>query len=493
MRDAGNSHREPRPGFDLELSQESYLSTRDSAMDAVLTVTAGDWDTGSRLVPDAAQVVLVDCSGSMSVPPTKIAAARAATAAAIDALRDGAYFAVVAGTATAQMRYPSAPPMARADARTKAEAKGITAGLVASGGTAMGTWLTLARELLDEHPTAVRHALLLTDGKNREDARHLDRVLAECAGRFVCDARGIGTDWEPKELRRIVEVLLGRADAGRAESELVEDFREITESVMGRVVPDVRIRVRLMPGTGLRFLRQVFPTGQDLTGQRIALDERTAEFSTGSWGGQDSRDYHLCLAVEHEGRPQEEDIQVAVVELASVVAGTTDAQRSGVPLPVVVHWTEDMVRSSRVDPKVAHYSEQAEIDRAVTAGCDAYDDGRPDEAAEEWGRAVRLAAESGNAEILERMRRLVSIRDAAGGVVTIKPGLQPLDLRRAAVGSNLSTRRQASREGTGRVPGPAGPDLTCPACGRVSPAGARYCACGQPLDERDTPDGGPRR
>jgi hypothetical protein len=175
------------------------------------------------------------------------------------------------------------------------------------------------------------------------------------------------------------------------------------------------------------------------------------------------------------------------------VAGTTDAQRSGVPLPVVVHWTEDMVRSSRVDPKVAHYSEQAEIDRAVTAGCDAYDDGRPDEAAEEWGRAVRLAAESGNAEILERMRRLVSIRDAAGGVVTIKPGLQPLDLRRAAVGSNLSTRRQASHEGAGRVPGPAGPDLTCPACGRVSPAGARYCACGQPLGERDTPDGGPRR
>jgi len=260
------------------------------------------------------------------------------------------------------------------------------------------------------------------------------------------------------------------------------------------VVPDVRIRIRLMPGTALLFLKQVFPTELDLTEHRTALDERTVEFSTGSWGGQDSRDYQLCLAVDHEGRPKEEDIQVAVVELASVVAGTTDAQPCGAPSPIVVYWTDDLVRSSRIDHKVAHFTGQAEINRAITAGCDAYDDGRLDEAAREWGRAVKLAVESGNAEILKRMRRLVDISDDAEGMVTVKPRLQLEDLRYAAVGSNISTRSRGPHKGADRVFGPVGQDRTCAVCGRVSPGNARYCGCGQLLSsEREEPDGGQGR
>lgn len=484
----------PQPGFDLEVSQERYLATSDRAMDAILTVAARDVKTGAGIVPEAAQVIIVDCSGSMSVPPTKIAAARRATAAAIDTLRDGAYFAIVAGTEKAELKYPSVPQMAKADAQTKAEAKAIAARLVAGGGTAMGRWLTLARELLDEHPTAIRHAVLLTDGRNRESAQHLYRVLDECAGRFVCDARGIGTDWEPRELRRIVEVLRGHAEAVRTESELAADFQQITEAVMGKVMPDVRIRVRLMLGTELLFLKQVFPTELDLTEHHTALDERTVEFSTDSWGGQDSRDYQLCLTADHEGRPKEEDIQVAVVELAAVVAGTTAAQRCGAPSPIVVHWTEDLDRSSRVDPQVAHYAGQAEINRAVTAGCDAFDDGRFNEAAQEWGRAVTLAAESGNAEILKRMRRLVDISDATGGAVTIRPELQPEDLRYAAAGSNISTRSPVSPDRTGRVSGPVGADRTCPDCQYLSPGTTTYCGqCGRLLGAHDEPGQGQPR
>lgn len=484
---------DPRPVFDLEVSQERYLSTSDKAMDAILTVAARV-QTGAGIVPEAAQVIIVDCSGSMSLPPTKIATARRATAAAIDTLRDGAYFAIVAGTEKAELKYPSMPRMAIADAQTKAEAKAIAARLVASGGTAMGTWLTLARELLDEHPTAVRHAVLLTDGKNQEGAQHLDRVLGECAGRFVCDARGIGTDWEPLELRRIVEVLRGHADAVRIRSELAADFRQITEAVMGKVMPDVRIRVRLMPGTGLLFLKQVFPTELDLTEHHTALNERTVEFSTGFGGGQDSRDYQLCLTVDHEGRPKEEDIQVAVVELASVVAGATDAQRCGAPSPIVVHWTDDLSRSSRVDPKVAHYTVQAEINRAVAAGCDAFDNGRLDEAAQVWSRAVRLAFECGNAEVLRRLGRLVDISDAANGVVILRPRLQPEDLLYAAAGSNISTRSLVSHDGTGPVSGPVGPDRTCPDCQYISPGNTTYCGqCGRLLGAHDAPgEGQPR-
>ncbi|MGH4014793.1 MAG: VWA domain-containing protein [Pseudonocardiaceae bacterium] len=485
---------DPRPGFSLTVNQEKYLSTSDSRMDAILRVAAQDWATRSRVTPEAAQVILVDCSGSMSVPPTRIAAARRATAAAIDTLRDGAYFAIVAGTDEAKLKYPSVRQLATANAQTKAEAKAVAAGLVASGGTAMGTWLTLARELLDSHPAAVRHALLLTDGKNREAPRRLEGVLDECAGRFVCDARGIGADWEPKELRRIVEVLRGQVDAVRVNAELAADFRQITEAVMSKVVPDIRIRVRLMPGTRLRYLKQVYPTEQELTAHRSALEVHTMEFSTGSWGSQDSRDYQLCLSLDQEGKAKEEETQVAAVELASVMAGPADTSRRGAPSPITVIWTDDLVRSSRVHPKVAHYTGQAEINRAVTAGCDAYDAGRLAEAGQEWGRAIKLATESGNAEILKRMERLVEIKDAAQGRVTIKPGLAPGDLLKAAVGSNISTRSPDSPAETSDEPGPAGPDRVCPNCQRISAGDVTYCGkCRRPLSAQDELDGGQRR
>lgn len=113
------------------------------------------------------------------------------------------------------------------------------------------------------------------------------------------------------------------------------------------VLPELRIRLRLMPGTGLRFLKQVFPARLDLTHRCRALDERTIEFSTGSWGGRESRDYQLCLDVDPNGRPRGEDLQVAVVELAAVVAGSTEAQRCGAPAPIIVHWTDGPARSSR--------------------------------------------------------------------------------------------------------------------------------------------------
>src|SRR2546428_3813469 len=105
---------DPRSLADLVVHQQSYLAAGSGVMDAILEVTARTPATGSGEAPEVAQVMLVDCSGSMLVPPTKITAARRATAAAIDVLRDGAYFAIVAGTEKAVLKYPSAPPMARA-------------------------------------------------------------------------------------------------------------------------------------------------------------------------------------------------------------------------------------------------------------------------------------------------------------------------------------------------------------------------------------------
>ena len=55
-------------------------------------------------------VIMVDCSGSMDYPPTKMRNARDATAAAIDTLRDGVAFAVIAGTHVADGGLPGQRP-----------------------------------------------------------------------------------------------------------------------------------------------------------------------------------------------------------------------------------------------------------------------------------------------------------------------------------------------------------------------------------------------
>jgi von Willebrand factor type A domain/von Willebrand factor type A C-terminal domain len=480
-------------GFGLEVSQNRYLSMSDTAVDAILTVTAGDGVAGGPAV--AAEAILLDCSGSMAAPPTKIAAARRAACAAVEALRDGTLFAIVQGTDHAEMCYPTTARMAVADATTKAEAKRQINRLAASGGTRMGTWLTLARELLAAHPSAIRHAVLLTDGQNmHETPEELDRVLAACDGHFFCDARGIGEDWDPRELHRIVTVLRGAADSVRADADLVGDFRALAQAAMAKVVPDARIRVTARRGTHVRQLKQVFPRELDFTGNPVRQPERENvwEFSTGSWAANESRDYQLSLGVERGERdPEGENLQVAMIELVARSAGADDTtERCAPPAPVLVHWTADVALSSRFDPKVAHYSGQAELHQAALAGFDAYDTGRLADAEREWGKAVRLATESGNTELLARLQRLIDVVDPARGRVRIKPGLSRSDLLHFGVGSIISRRFSADRPRERTPPIDDGSrsaeaDLPCtdPDCGRFLPGTFTFCVkCGNRVD-----------
>lgn len=474
------------PEFTLEVSQQPCLSTSDNVMDAVLTVTAGE--LGGNAATVAATAILLDCSSSMSVAVdaadpdteenTKIAAARAAAIAAIEALRDGTYFAVVRGTEQAEMCYPTTSRMAVADATTRAEAKDRINAMAAKGGTAMGTWLTLARQLFATTPGAIRHAVLLTDGQNvHESTGRLQQVLAECDGLFSCDARGIGADWDPHELRRIVGVLRGACDAVCAEAELVDDFRALTRAAMAKVVPDLRIRVTTAPGTDLRRLKQVYPREVDYTGNPVRHDGPMWEFATGSWAAHGSRDFQVSLRVRLDDRdPIGEDLGIAYVELVS--------KETADPLDVasvLVQWTTDPLLSSRFDPKVAHYQGQAELTRAILAGYDAFRDGKPDDAAREWGQAVRLATESDNTEAMNRLTRLVDVVDAANGDVRLRPDISQMNLISSAAGADISTRSGASGEPRPPVDHDA-PPVIAP-CGHQVPGNAMFCgACGHKVD-----------
>lgn len=132
--------------------------------------------------PDAAVVLMVDCSGSMDYPPTKMRNARDATAAAIDTLRDGTRFAVVAGTHVAKDVYPGNGQLATAKPGDQGPGEGGPApASSAGGGTAIGTWLRLADRLLGAAEADIRHGILLTDGRNEhESPEDLRAALDSC-------------------------------------------------------------------------------------------------------------------------------------------------------------------------------------------------------------------------------------------------------------------------------------------------------------------------
>src|SRR5262249_19102049 len=146
-------------------------------------------------------------------PRDKIRSARDATAAAIDCIRDGVSFAVIAGSHGADVAYPHDGHLITASEATRSDAKAAVKKLKAAGGTAIGEWLLAANDMFRAKGASLNHAILLTDGEDEgESADDLTRAIAACSGGFQCDCRGVGTDWRVSELRQIASELLGSVD-----------------------------------------------------------------------------------------------------------------------------------------------------------------------------------------------------------------------------------------------------------------------------------------
>ncbi|MGW2334256.1 VWA domain-containing protein [Streptomyces sp. NPDC001685] len=421
------------PRFSVDVYQNEYLPEGGSEVNAIVTVTSTGGGTLAG-VPgatrsagpdtDAAVALMVDCSGSMDYPPTKMRNARDATAAAVDTLRDGVHFAVIGGTHVAKELYPGGGRLAVADATTREQAKQALRRLSAGGGTAIGTWLRLADRLLSSADVAIRHGILLTDGRNEhESAEDLKAALDACAGRFTCDARGVGTDWEVKEVTSIASALLGSADIVADPAGLAADFTRMMENAMGKEVADVALRVWTPVGTTIRFVKQVAPTVEDLTGRRTEAGPRAGDYPTGSWGDE-SRDYHVCVEVPAAGLGQE-----MLAARVSLVVPQPDgsAQNLGAQGLVRAVWTDDMTASTSINPQVAHYTGQAELAQAIQEGLDLRKAGDIDGATAKLGRAVQLAGASGNADTAKLLAKVVDVVDVAAGTVRLKAKVAEAD------------------------------------------------------------------
>ncbi|MFC9289406.1 VWA domain-containing protein [Streptomyces sp. NPDC057052] len=423
------------PRFAVDVYQNAYLPEGGREVNAIVTVTAtGGGTVGTGVAaphlyapgegPSAAVVIMVDCSGSMDYPPTKMRNARDATAAAVDTLRDGVHFSVVGGTHVATEVYPGGGRLAVADPTTREQAKQALRRLSAGGGTAVGTWLRLADRLLSTADVAIRHGILLTDGRNEhESPEDLKAALDSCAGRFTCDARGVGTDWEVKEVTAIASALLGTADIVADPAGLAADFTRMMETAMGKEVADVALRLWTPAGAAVRFVKQVAPTVAELTGRRTESGPRSGDYPTGSWGDE-SRDYHVCVEVPAAGIGQE--MLAARVSLVIPEPGGT-VRNLGAQGLVRAVWTDDMTASTSINPQVAHYTGQAELAQAIQQGLDLRKAGDMDGATAKLGRAVQLASASGNADTAKLLAKVVDVVDAPTGTVRLKAKVAEAD------------------------------------------------------------------
>ncbi|MCX2927621.1 vWA domain-containing protein [Streptomyces sp. NEAU-W12] len=431
------------PRFSVDVYQNEYLPEGGREVNAIVTVTAtGGGTVGSAVAaphlhtpgegPSAAVVLMVDCSGSMDCPPAKMRNARDATAAAIDALRDGVHFAVVGGTHGAKEVYPGAGRLAVADAATREQAKRALRTLSAGGGTAIGTWLKLADRLLASADVAIRHGILLTDGRNEhESPEDLKAALQGCAGRFTCDARGVGTDWEVKEVTAIASGLLGSADIVADPAGLSDDFTRMMETAMGKEVADVVLRLWTPLGATVKFVRQVAPTVEDVTGRRTGAGPRAGDYPLGSWGDE-SRDYHVCVEVPAADVGREMlaarlSLVVPRPSGASAGSGADGVHELGAQGLVRAVWTDDVAASTSINPQVAHYTGQAELAHVIQQGLDLRKAGDFDGATSKLGRAVQLAGVSGNADTAKLLAKVVDVVDAATGTVRLKARVEEAD------------------------------------------------------------------
>ncbi|MEU3440086.1 VWA domain-containing protein [Streptomyces griseoincarnatus] len=435
------------PRFSVDVYQNEYLPEGGRLVNAVVTVTAtGGGTIGSAVAaphlyspgegPSAAVVLMVDCSGSMDHPPTKMRNARDATAAAIDTLRDGVHFAVVAGTHLAREVYPGDGRLAVAGPDTREQAKQALRKLGAGGGTAIGTWLRRADRLLASADVAIRHGILLTDGRNEhESPEDLKAALDACAGRFTCDARGVGTDWEVKEVTGIASGLLGTADIVADPGGLAADFTRMMETAMGKEVADVSLRLWTPAGATVTFVKQVAPTVEELTDRRTEAGPRAGDYPLGSWGDE-SRDYHLCVEVP----PAAVGREMLAARVSLVIPHPGDASRSsaagggggsvqnlGAQGLVRAVWTDDLAASTSINPQVAHYTGQAELAEVIQEGLDLRKVGDRDGATAKLGRAVQLASASGNADTAKLLAKVVDVVDAATGTVRLKTKVEEAD------------------------------------------------------------------
>lgn len=459
--------------FTLTIDETREIARHATRFGALVTVEARQ-DGSGAVAARSAEIVIMDRSASMR-RYGKLAEAKRAVAAAIDALADGTRFAVVAGNHSAEQVYPSDGFLATATPQSKREAAIRLQNFAADGGTAMSTWITKADELFARDPDAVRHAVLYTDGINEsEKQERLDATLRTCRDHFICDVRGVGVDWDHRQLQKIADAMQGRVEAIIDVADLRADFVALVEHAQQRRMPSVRLRLTLDSRFDVESIRQIRPVQNDFTDRWTPQDGRLVDLPLLAWG-EESRDYLVMLSVD-PGKLPYEKVRAARVDM---VAG-----QPGKPVlcaePAAITVRRLRYRDAGpADVSFTQAQDLAELTEAIRAGIDAYERGDRDIAERELTKAYAIARRLGAMSHLERLKKLVSIDEF--GEVRLRDRIAVEDLLMTAshAGDHEDVRRPGQPGQPGRPGQPGQPTQLDPdGLGPKPPLTRRICPQG---------------
>jgi len=389
--------------FTIECFQNEYLTRGAETMHAVITVTAAGTSafTGAATT-DRSELLIVDTSGSMN--GKKLRSVKEATAAAIDCIPDGARFGLITGNHQAEVVFPPSPPLAVASPKTRSDAKTEVKKFEAGGGTAIETWIDMAKQVFNDIH-GIRHAILLTDGKNESgSAEALERALDQAEGVFQCDCRGVGDGWEVAELRKVANALLGDLDIVAEPEDLTADFTRLIRQSLSRQLAEVSLRVWTPKAAEVVTFKQQEPF-LDLTPNRIEVPPQAGDYATGSWGDE-SRDFHLAVRVP----VGDVDDRMLAARVTLLVGDEPVGEGQ-----VLAVWTDDTAKSTRVHKRVAEVLGDAEVVDEIDEGLKAWREGDDEKATGRFAKALSKARENGNEALADLVLNVV-VEDQTGRV-----------------------------------------------------------------------------
>jgi uncharacterized protein YegL len=398
--------------FTAEVFQNPYLNQGATQVNAIMTIATGGDGGVSIATPKSQRLFGIICDISGSMGGAKIMAAKEAIVQIVNLLPTDAAFFIVTGSSRAKLLVPLVNAIPENKQRAIAQVKEISA----NGGTVISSWLNTALGEFNKMPYAICQALLLTDGQNDpSDEQDLERVLAASEGKFQCDCRGVGTDWQVSQLQKIAGKLLGTTDIIASPNQIAADFEAILAKAMGKTVSDVSLRLWTPQGAKVLFCKQVSPEIVDVTDRSRTVTDRMVDYPTGSWGSNESRDYHFCIQVTAGNIGDE-----MLAGRASLITQTNGQETKITEAKILATWTEDEAKTAKIDRHVAHYTGQAELAQSIQEGLEARAQGNIEVATVKLGKAVKLAHDSGNEATAKLLRSVVDVEDAAAGTVRIK-------------------------------------------------------------------------
>jgi len=411
-----------------------FLPVGQQRLDAVLTVKS-DERAGATSRERGRRVFgfVIDNSGSMA--GEKLSQAKLATRRGIEMLGEEDWFFVVCFASDAVTIIKACS----ASAANKARAHEAVQKILQSGSTKMSKGLAAAgAQVRACGDGVIASVYLLTDGENdRDDHDGLLSVVEQCAGVFQCNCRGVGTDWEPTELRTISNALLGTADAIPEAAGLEEDLRAFVAGSMAKGIAGATLRLWSPKVIRIGGVRQMSPEILDLMPLARRIDDKTLEVPLGAWGSE-VRDYQLVfeLPVGTAG-----DEVLACRATLVYQRGPTEVK---VPCdPIAVKWSEDDALTTRIAKEVAHYTGQSELASSIEQGLAAKANGNEDAATRLLGRAVQIAEKTGNEEVTRRLRKVVDVVDAGAGTVRLRKSDKAADMA-LELGATRTVRRRSS-------------------------------------------------